>query len=109
MMWSGHNGQASDETAAGLSLVAKAVTTGNVAATLEPRAMPLWLMAALLLLSAPLRAVKLLLPGAQGTRFSALEQAFCKRSSQSHARQRRTCDCQGPEERRARVRRRRVP
>ena len=73
MMWSGHNGQASDEMAAGLTLLAKAVMTGNVAVTLEPRAMCLWLMAAPLLLSAPPRAVKLLLPGAQGTRFSALE------------------------------------
>ena len=36
------------EVAAGLTLPAKAVTTGNVAATVEPRAIRSWLMAALL-------------------------------------------------------------
>ena len=63
------NGRAYVGMAAGLTLSAKAVMTGNVAATLEPSAMHSWIMAAPLLLSAPPRAVKLLLPGAQGTRF----------------------------------------
>ena len=107
-MWSGHNGQASDEMAAGLTLPAKAVMAGNEAATLEPRAMHSWLMAAPLLLSAPPRAGKLLQPGAQGTRFSALEQAFCKRSSRGEARTIAASPREGPEERRARVRERRV-
>ena len=40
------NGQVSIEVAAGLTLAAKAVTTGNVAATVEPRAIRSWLMAA---------------------------------------------------------------
>ena len=47
---------------------------------------------------------KQLLLSAQGTRFSALERAFCKRSSRYHARQRRAWYRQGPEARRARVR-----
>ena len=103
------NGRASIEAAAGLTLPAPAVTTGNVTAAVETRGMPLWHMAALLLLSAPAHAGKRLAPGAQGTWISALEQAFCTRSSWYHARQRRAWYRQGPEERRARVRERRVP
>ena len=103
------NGRVSIEVAAGLTLAAKAVTTGNVAATVEPRAIRLWLMAAPLLVSAPERGGERLEQGAQGTEISCLEQAFDKRSSQSHARQRCTRDWQGPEVRRARVRERRVP
>ena len=108
-MWSGHNGQASDDMAAGLTLPAEAVMAGNKAATLEPRAMHSWFMAAPLLLSAPPRAGKLLQPGAEGTRFSALEQAFCKRSSTEKSSVNGPFSIQGPEERRARVRERRVP
>ena len=69
------NGQVSIEVAAGLTLAAKAVTTGNVAATVEPRAIRLWLMAAPLLVSAPERGGKRLEQGAQVRVFSAPEQA----------------------------------
>ena len=55
------------EVAAGLTLPAKAVTTGNVAATVEPRAIRSWHMAAPLLVSAPERGGKRLEQGAQGT------------------------------------------
>ena len=63
------------EVAAGLTLPAKAVATGNVAATVEPRAIRSWLIAAPLLVSAPERGGEELQPGAQGRVFSALEQA----------------------------------
>ena len=46
------------EVAAGLTLPAKAVATGNVAATVEPRAIRSWLMAAPLLVSAPERGLE---------------------------------------------------
>ena len=61
------NGPASFGMAAGLASPVVALITGNVAATLEPRPMSLWLMVAPLLLSATACAVKLLEPGAQGT------------------------------------------
>ena len=70
------NGRVSIEVAAGLTLAAKAVTTGNVAATVEPRAIRSWLMAAPLLVSAPERGGERLEQGAQGTEISCLEQAL---------------------------------
>ena len=98
------NGLASIEVAAGLTLAAKAVTTGNVAATVEPRAIRSWLMAAPLLVSAPERGGERLEQGAQGTEISCLEQAFDKRSSQRQSRTVAACHSQALVERRARVR-----
>ena len=103
------NGQVSIEVAAGLTLAAKAVTTGNVAATVEPRAIRSWLMAAPLLVSAPERGGERLEQGAQGTEISCLEQAFDKRSSAGDGRTMGASPRAGPEVRRARVRERRVP
>ena len=64
------NRRVSIEVAAGLTLVAKAVATGNVEATVEPQAIRSWLMAAPLLVSAPERGGERLEQGAQGTEIS---------------------------------------